>query len=362
MRDIRGASRLALAGIAGIVDVVEAMHGNIARPRRLRGRDAAFTRTQGLTGLIYRSIRGGVGLAGRSLDTVLAGLAPLVGERSDWPGRDAVVAALNGVLGDHLAATRNPLATPMTLHAGPHPADRTGKVVVLIHGLCLDERSWQHDCDYGAALARDLGYTPLYVRYNSGQHVAANGRELARCLERWLAEAPGPVNAIALLGHSMGGLVARSACNHAEGAGHEWRRLLRHVVFLGTPHHGAPLERGGHWADVLLGASRYTAPLARLGKLRSAGITDLRHGSALRLPEGVACHAIAATASSGRSRMGELVGDGLVPVASALGRHADPGRDLASDAARQWIARGVGHLGLLGDEAVYARIKEWLSS
>jgi hypothetical protein len=357
--DVRGASRLALAGIAGIVDIVEAMHGNIAGMQRLRGRDAAGTRTRGITGLIYRIIRGTVGVVDRSLDALLGSLAPLLRERSDWPGRDAFLAALNGVLGDYLAATGNPLATRMALHGPAAPAPAGAKWAVFIHGLCLDERSWRRDGhDYGAALARDLGYTPLYVRYNSGRHVADNGRELAELLEQAMRDAPTEVTEIALVGHSMGGLVARSACHHAELAGHEWRRRLAHAVFLGTPHHGAPLERGGHWLDILLGASRYTAPLGRLGKIRSAGITDLRHGDSRALPQGVACHAIAATTSDARGALADRVGDGLVPVASALGRHSKRDRSLAFDPARQWIAHGVGHLDLLGNDAVYARIRE----
>ena len=362
MSDLRGASRLALAGIAGIVDIVEAMHGNIAGFQRRRGAAAETTRTRGLTGLIYRSIRGVVGLVDLSLDALLGRLAPLLGERSGWPGREAFVAALNGVLGDYLDATGNPLATKMALLGAPGAAPGSGKVAVLIHGLCLDERSWLRDGhDYGATLARDLGYAHLRVRYNTGRHVSANGRELADRLEQWFTSSPGAVTAIALIGHSMGGLVARSACHHAELAGHEWRKRVTHAVFLGTPHHGAPLERGGHWVDVLLGASRYTAPLSRLGRIRSAGITDLRHGNAHPLPEGVACHAIAASTSDSEGSLGEKIGDGLVPVASALGRHEDPNRGLAFDASRQWVARGVGHLGLLGDDDVYAHIRDWLS-
>ena len=121
MSDLRGASRLALAGIAGIVDIVEAMHGNIASLPRKRGANAAGTRTRGLTGLIYRSIRGGVGLVEVALDALLARLVPLLGERSRWPGREPVVAALNGVLGDYLDATANPLATTMALIGAPCP-------------------------------------------------------------------------------------------------------------------------------------------------------------------------------------------------------------------------------------------------
>ncbi|HEY6099101.1 MAG TPA: alpha/beta hydrolase, partial [Anaeromyxobacter sp.] len=176
------------------------------------------------------------------------------------------------------------------------------------------------------------------------------------------------------------GLVSRGACHYGEAAGQAWRRKLRALVCLGSPHHGAPLERGGHWVDLLLGISRYSAPLARLGKIRSAGVTDMRFGyvldehwegrdrfahgrdgrTPLELPAGVQCFAIAATRAPRGG--GRLPGDGLVPVDSALGRHARPELTLGFPEAHQWIAHGMGHFGLLGRAEVYAKIRSWLSS
>ena len=156
---------------------------------------------------------------------------------------------------------------------------------------------------------------------------------------------------------------------------------LDKLVFLGTPHHGAPLERGGNWVDILLGVSAYSAPLARIGKIRSAGITDLRFGNlvdedwnrrdrfarsgdrrvAVPLPEGVACFAIAATTGKTAGDLsGRLLGDGIVPLASALGRHANPRLALRFDESRQWVAYGTNHLDLLSRTEVYAQIKRWL--
>ena len=145
----------------------------------------------------------------------------------------------------------------------------------------------------------------------------------------------------------MGGLVARSACLDAEEAGHAWRKKLKKLVFLGTPHHGAPLERIGNWVDVVIGKTPYAAAFGRLGKVRSAGVTDLRYGALVDedwqgrdrfarapdprrpvpLPDGVACYAIAATAALSPGDLKDrLLGDGLVPVASALGRHKETAR------------------------------------
>jgi hypothetical protein len=178
----------------------------------------------------------------------------------------------------------------------------------------------------------------------------------------------------------MGGLVARSACHAGEAASQRWRARLRTLVCLGTPHHGAPLERAGNLVDRLLGVSRYSAPFARLGKIRSAGITDLRYGNVLDehwngrdrfagggdtrkglpLPAGVACHAVAGTLSSGP--VGKLRSDGLVTVASALGCHDAAALDLVFPTAHQTIAYATGHLAILSCPKVYAAIRAALET
>jgi len=390
---LRGLSQLSFDGIAGLVDVVEAIHLNITSgPGTLSLPTADASR--GITGLVYGSIRGVTGLVGQGLDLLLARLTPLLGETNAWPGRESWLAALNGVLGNHLAITSNPLAIPMRLRRDGHPLvleaqalaaaipKPAGKLVVLAHGLCMNDLQWKRrGHDHGAALARDLGYVPVYLHYNSGLHVSTNGRAFAALLESLLKAWPVPLKELVLIGHSMGGLVCRSACHYGALAGHAWRQHLRKLVFLGTPHHGAPLERGGNWLTVLLGISPYVAPLARIGKVRSAGITDLRHGSlldadwegrdrferggdrrrAVPLPKGVLCYTMAATTGTRtgdfRSR---VIGDGIVPLNSALGLHADPARALSFPKSRRWIGHGLGHLDLLSDPEVYEQIKRWL--
>ena len=179
----------------------------------------------------------------------------------------------------------------------------------------------------------------------------------------------------------MGGLVARSACHQAQARGDVWPQRLTKMVFLGSPHHGASLERGGHWIDVILGASPYTAAFARLGKLRSAGITDLRHGSLLDadwaeavtstkagdhrtrvpLPEAVACYAIAGSLGAEAGALREkLLGDGLVPLASALGRHRVKSRALNFAPDNTWVGQGMNHLDLLDRAEVLAQLRTWL--
>jgi hypothetical protein len=225
--------------------------------------------------------------------------------------------------------------------------------------------------DHGTMLADALGYTPLYLHYNTGLSIAENGRRFADLLETLQSQWPMPITEIAILGHSMGGLLSRSACQHAAIAGHRWQASLRHLVCMGSPHLGAPLERGGRWIDLVLEATPFASPLARVGKLRSAGITDLRHGAsrparprdrAVPLPRGVRCYAMAATTGLRRGDLKDrLIGDGLVPVASALGHHDDPERAIGFAKHRQWIGYGMHHLDLLSHPDVADRLLRWLT-
>lgn len=372
--DLRGAARLAADATTGLTDLVEAMHERIARLPGVPAPTPAG-RTRGITGLVYKSIRGVTRGVGGSVDALLGLIGPARDPDDTGPQREAIVAALNGVLGDHLAATANPLATPMSFRRDGRalplePAalaaalpDAGDRLLLLVHGLCMNDLQWSRaGHDHGAALAREAGFTPVSLRYNSGRHISSNGRELAQQLEQLAAQWPLALARIVLIGHSMGGLVARSALHHATQAGLRWPALLSDLVFLGTPHHGAPLERAGNWIDLLLGATPYAAPFARLGRLRSAGITDLRHGIHLPLPPRVACFAVAA--STGRADgdlKDRLLGDGLVPLDSALGRHADPARSLGFPIDRQWIGYGMNHLDLLHRDEVTAQLCRWLA-
>ncbi|HEX3761290.1 MAG TPA: hypothetical protein VHW23_21490 [Kofleriaceae bacterium] len=388
--DLRGASRLAIDATRSVTGLVEAMHTTIASGPAILGRPLAAP-AQLANRLVYGTIRGVTGLVGGVLDLALAPLTSLLGASVPGAEREAVLAALNGVVGDHLSESGNPLALAMQLRHGgvalelapealrgalPH-AGR--KLVVLVHGLCMTDRRWlRRGHDHGAALARDLGYTPVYALYNSGLHISINGRALAAQLAQLVAAWPIPLDELVLIGHSMGGLVARSACHAGDAAGHAWRGRQRALITIGSPHHGAPLERGGHWVDRALEISPYVAPFRRLSRVRSAGITDLRfgnvldehwqgrdrfghHGDArqsLELPEGVACYAIAGTLATAAAD--RLPGDGLVSVTSALGVHPTPALTLGFPDAHRWIALGTAHAELLGAPAVYAKIRSWL--
>jgi len=394
--ELQGWSRLAFDAVLGLTGVVEAMHETVGRWPGF-GPGPSPGRTRGLTGLVYSAVRGVTRATGHGVDLALtaagAGKEPV--DASSSARREAVQAVLNGVVGDHLAETGNPLAIPMRLRRAGRPLalerealeatlpDVGDSPLVLVHGSCMNDLRWLRDGhDHGAALARDLGYTPVYLHYNTGLHVSTNGRALAGLLEALLAAWPVPVRRLTLLAHSMGGLVVRSACAEAEATGQTWRGRLSDAVFLGTPHQGAPLERGGNLVDAALGVSRYSAPIGRLGRIRSAGVTDLRQGSVseedwagrdrfarpqppprfVPLPAGVRCFALAGTTAASDHAAGRLLGDGLVQQDSALGRHDDPARDLGFPEARRAVVRSTGHVELLSSPEVYARIRGWLEA
>jgi pimeloyl-ACP methyl ester carboxylesterase len=405
-QDLRGAARLATEATAGLTDLVEAMHERIARVPGLAG--ALDGRTTGITGLVYRSIRGVTRVAGGTVDALLGLITPALSPDEPAappaPEREALVAALNGVLGDHLAATHNPLAITMALRIGGRalPLQRealaaqlqalapaqaaTPTLLVLLHGLCMNDLQWQRKGqDLGALLAPALGALPLYLHANTGLPITQNGLQFAALMQQLVEAWPVPVQRVVLLGHSMGGLIARSALHQAQGQA--WAALCSDLVCLGSPHHGAPLERAGHGVDLLLGAtpftSRYTAPLARLGRIRSAGITDLRHGlrdaegRAIPLPNpplGPRCWALAGTLDAAADApgptpkkravakaLGKALGDGLVPLASALGQHADAAQTLAFAPERQAVLHGTGHLDLLSSPAAAQQLRAWLA-
>jgi pimeloyl-ACP methyl ester carboxylesterase len=385
--DLLGFSRLAIDGTVRLTNFIEEIHYNIAPPTR--------GTTGDITDLVYNSIRAITGLVGGKIDAILTPLIPILREKRSTREREALLAALNGVLGDYLAGTHNPLAIsmrlrrkgrPLTLERAalaasiPHPGR---KLLLLVHGLCMSDCQWTRKRhNHGTALARDLGYTAVQLHYNGGLHISTNGRAFANLIEELLDQWPVPLEEFAIVAHSLGGLVARSAYHYGAAARHRWPQRLTKLIFLGTPHHGAPLERVGNWVNVILERNPYTSPLARLGKIRSAGITDLRYGSLLDedwegrdrfehsgdprrpvpLPQNVQCYAIAAT--TGKESAGlhnALLGDGLVPVDSALGRHGEPGRSLRFSKSQQWIGYGMNHWDLLNQPAVYEQMVRWLA-
>lgn len=393
--DIRELAQLLTLALPAAVEITEAVHQAVLSGMGIKGRDEG--KTSGITGLVYKGVHGAANTLGSGINGLLTRLPPTppLHHIPETPKRAALIATLNGVMGDALVESHNALATPMTLRYQGEPLDwqamptdlpREGRVLLMVHGLCMNDLQWQtlyqgEPVNHGEQLANALGYQPFYVRYNSGLPIAQNGQALALLLEQLLTHWPGDLKEITIMGYSMGGLVARSACHHAGVAGLTWPAHLANLIFLGTPHHGAPLEHAGHWLEQLLPASAYTEPFVRLTRLRSTGIKDLRHGKVIEtiappdptvpmrdpreplpLPCGVNCYAIAATTAAKRSLLANrLIGDGLVPLRSALGQHSEARHQLAFLPAHTLIVYRTSHMALLGSPQVGQQLLRWLT-
>lgn len=394
----QGVVQLWRSAFLGVTDVVEGVHGSILNGLRrvnlLHRPIAAQTRAT------YRGVRDigdavfivadqAVGLAG----SLVPGPSMDLGR-----GRLALVSALNGAFGDHLEASDNPLRMAMSFrdHRGDEVAtDRDAlrrrfgrfppkRLVVLVHGLGMNDRQWRRAWgaeDFGSRLRVDHRYAAVYLRYNSGRHISANGREFAALLDTLVTNYPGKLERVVLIGHSMGGLVSRSAVHYGREAGHGWLDRLTELVYLGSPHMGAPLERLGHTLNHSLTFTPVTAPFANIGRVRSAGVKDLRYGfvvdedwrnrdpshpervtpTAVFLPPGT--RAYYAAASLGR-RHGDfadrLLGDLLVPVKSATDVARKPSRRLRGVEEDGRVFFGMNHFEIMSHPQVYNALSEWL--
>lgn len=298
------------------------------------------------------------------------------------PGRFAsgLHSALNGAFGDHLAASNNLLAINMAIrvHGNSVPlntdalrsafpeADR--RLCVFVHGLGCDEHCWECSdrgepaaaCEshFGHQLQAEFACTPLYLRYNTGLPIAENCAQLAVFLENLLTAWPQPASELLIIGHSMGGLIARGACDQAVAAGMQWPQSTRMLICLGSPHLGSPLERLGQLATTALKLSAVTRPLGNIAATRSQGIKDLRRGpgapQTLPEPHTIAFRFLGASlAKNVEHPISEFLGDGLVPLSSAITH------EIEGDVESARIGK-LGHLGLLNDTRVYRQIREWL--
>ena len=307
-----------------------------------------------------------------------------------------VIAALNGIYGDELTDRGNGFALTMQVrHRGKPVAMNgpdlaaafpraTGRIAVFVHGWCMTEMSWwrrpregEEVKSYGARLRDDLGFTPVYLRYNTGLHISDNGKSLASQLDRLRELWPVPVEEIALVGHSMGGLVIRSACHYGTQHEHGWPDAVGHVVCLGSPHLGADLEKGVNAASWALARLPETRALSSFLNARSSGTKDLRYGALLDedwsecdpdeflrdrcnevpfLPH--ATYHFVAT-SAGPGALGAVLGDRLVRPHSASG--AGKSRQIPFDPDHGLTLTGLHHFDLLNHADIYAKLHAWLS-
>jgi pimeloyl-ACP methyl ester carboxylesterase len=382
----------AIAGVAGQArDLHEGIAGRVFAGVGPAGEPVRLVHDR-IAARVYKTVH-------RSLNAMANGSAKALSANtpSDAPSMQRspaarmAIGALNGAFGDALEQRRNALALKMTLRNRGRdveltsPAlrrefpDATGKLVVFAHGLCETDEAWRlgdvRHIPYGMRLRVELGYTPLYIRYNTGRHISENGRELSALLDRLTGEWPTEIHEIALIGHSMGGLVGRSACHYAEG--HIWPRKVRHVFTLGSPHTGAPLERAANAASHALARLPETRTFAKLLNRRSAGIKDLRYGYLVdddwfghdpdeylrrigrEIPFLTTANHYFVCATLNEP-LGRIIGDMLVMRASAWGQ-TRRGERMRFPVDQYRHFAGLNHFQLLNHPAIYHQIHKWLA-
>ncbi len=335
---------------------------------------------------------------------------------------------LNGIVGDYLAKENNPLAIEMAFYHHGHPLilneglahqlrfhsnkPLTNKVIVLIHGLTNLETIWDFRADsntqqdiqgqtqqqtlseqkihgkiltseldnYGFRLQRDFGYTPFFLRYNTGLSIKENGQNLSDLLIQLFKFYPIQVDDLVLMGFSMGGLLSRSAQKIAHDNDLAWLKKLANCYYIGTPHEGSPLEKFGHLTSSIVKSVplNYINQWADWIDLRSQGIKDLKDGlinlnNTSSSPESnesdpykqsVKCgsfvehaqhHFISGGVSENKDSVAnKLVGDTLVRYSSA---HPIS----APDNAKNSHFEGITHVPLAHSNKVYQQIKQWFN-
>ena len=388
---VEGLAQLATMGVVEVTEIVEAMHREIILRPIGRFNDNHINKWQGgLTGRIYGTVRQIMLLVGNNLSSGLRVYKSIAKQKSAQPLPDALkklVNVFNGVMGDHLVNNENSLAVPMVLYDKTgrlHCKPLSGRVVILCHGLCMSYLNWHpgDDDSLGEKITNNQSDTTvLYLDYNTGRRISRNGRQFSTLLQDLVDKHP-DISQIDIVGHSMGGLVARSALFYAKQDRLEWMKRVGNLITLGSPHHGAVLERIGFMVQDIIAKLPFAGSLAHLGDMRSAGIIDLRHGSIrdadwkslagrnvlpqdfrhpTRLPSGIKTYFIASALIETHydSRTTNLVGDGLVSIASALGEDDDEHGLFVPDGHKA-IFYGVSHMNLVNNDRVRDQVVEWL--
>lgn len=392
--EIQGLTHLIVDATVGVTDIVEAVHKQIVHPPFLPSTPIQKLIIS-IASITYKNIRWSTLFIGKSLHNILEQLTPTIGNLKASDKKEVILSALNGVIGDYLEEKENPLKINMqfrfqskVLKIEAESLKTTyptihGKILLMIHGSCMNDIQWtRKNHNHGEILSKELNKTLVYLNYNSGKHISSNGQNLNDSLEKLIKNWPVPVEELTIVAHSMGGLIARSALYYGQQLEKNWIKYLKKMVFLGTPHHGSHVERTGNYLDIILEAIPYAKPFAKLGKIRSAGVTDLRYGNLvdedwqnkdrfelkndqrqhIPLSEQIEFYAVAAVNKKENStKSTKSLGDNLVDIKSALGQHKTSNKTLLFKKNNIWIGYENNHLDLLSNPKITAMLKTWLA-
>jgi pimeloyl-ACP methyl ester carboxylesterase len=390
--ELQGLTHLIVDATVSVTDLVEEMHKQVVHPsflpstsiQKLISKIACFT---------FNNIRWSTKLIGNSISKILEYITPAIGNIKSSDKKEVLLSVLNGVIGDYLEEKENPLKIEMqfryqskTIEINAESLKVTypkinGKILLMIHGSCMSDVQWtRKNHNHGEILSEELEKTPIYLNYNSGKHISTNGKKLNENLQKLVENWPVPVEEIIIIAHSMGGLLTRSALYYADQNQNNWTKHLKKVAFLGTPHHGSHVERIGNYVDLILESVPYLKPFARLGKIRSAGVTDLRYGNLIaedwqksgrferkgdqrqhiQLPKNIDFYAVAAVIGKETIGSAKILGDSLVDVKSALGQHKKTEKNLDFKLENTLIVYKNNHLDLLSNPEILEKLKIWL--
>ncbi|KPA18332.1 permease [Candidatus Magnetomorum sp. HK-1] len=305
---------------------------------------------------------------------------------------------LNGIVGDYLEQQENELKIEMGFYHNNKPVklesntlkeiypDITPKICILVHGLCANEYEWElcgsGEIDYGKRLKKDLGYTPLYLRYNSGLHVSENGKNLSNIINNLVNNYPVRIDEIIFICHSMGGLVTRSACNYGIEYEHAWTKKVKRFFYLASPHLGSPFERFGNVLTYILKAisNPITQLIGDIINLRSSAIKDLRYGyvidkdwqghdpnallednrNNIPLLKNASHYNIASSLTEDPEHpLNKYVGDPLVTLSSAFGKSKIMEKSIPFSKNNNIVFTKKGHLEVANNDDVYKQILLW---
>eukprot|EP00198_Chlamydomonas_reinhardtii_P001437 XP_001690773.1 predicted protein [Chlamydomonas reinhardtii] len=201
-------------------------------------------------------------------------------------------------------------------------------LLVLVHGLADTKSAWDR-CVVELRNMPDAGryvflQSAVNARWRTHHGVDVCGQRLAEEICALLATAPGLTH-VSMIGHSMGGMIARYAAGllYRPADGTIAGLTPRHFVTLASPHLGLTVDAGPAQVPFVAWAGH----LPVLGGALQRGLQAIGHGVAARLFSGTGRHFLALDG-----------GPGELPLLIRM----------TLDEPDKWVGTGYGSSGLWG--------------